>query len=686
MNRDNIQTIEHYKVLEVIGQGGMSTVYRAVDTQSQQTVALKVMHPYLSDKPDFQRRFLAECRAAAALQHPNIIRIFDMSLQNGRLVLVMEYIGGQTLRKRLNAHLGEGTYMDFREIVTITRQVAQALHYAHNQGIIHRDVKPDNVLMRSGSETDTTFPDVQTVLTDFGLAKRIDGVGNVTTTGELLGTLAYMAPEQFRDEPLDGRVDIYSLGVMLYELVCGRPPFSSTSPIDLILMHTQGEPERILDLRPETPDALVSIIHRAMLKNPDDRYETAGEIARELEALEKTIGPITDVIPWRKRQKRVVGDSPVTVYDVLPALDRPAIPVDLFSEGTDDLIIVTPLDGPSWSLPFEKPSIIVGREASCDLRLDDSRVSRQHLRIDRLPDGQIAVVDMGSLNGLFMGDAKLEKNQMIAWPASQSVKVGPFWLTLRPAKVQKPKMALVPRTIETLLSDDVSALRLTPAESAVEPGKATIVRVEIINRREVDQQFTLTVQGISPEWFTVAPYPLHVPPDETLERLITFHPPRLPTSESTDHKYRLMVTPQGQDRQITMLDGTLHVFPYYAFTSAIEPGGRGATIHITNQGNSQRSYVVELREPANVLVMLPSRARVMIAPGQSAAIDIRVRPKRRPMFGNPQRYPVEVFIRTDGLRPHTQSFDFALNPLLPTEVVAALLLALALLVIIVLTR
>ncbi len=685
MNRDSIQTIEQYKVLEVIGQGGMSTVYKAVDTQSQQTIALKVMHSYLSDKPDFQRRFLAECRAAAALHHPNIIRIFDMALHDGRLILVMEYIAGQTLRKRINAHLGDGSFLDFREIVTITRQVAQALHYAHNQGIIHRDVKPDNVLLRSGAEDETVSFDIQAVLSDFGLAKRIDGVSTVTTTGELLGTLAYMAPEQFRDAPLDGRCDIYSLGVMLYELVCGRPPFSSTSPIDLILMHTQGEPERIQDLRPDTPDALVSIIHRAMLKNPDDRYETADEIARELEALEKTIGPITDVIPWRKRQKRVVEDT-ITVYDVLPALDRPAIPVDLFSEGTDDRIIVTPLDGPSWGLPFEKPSIIVGREASCDLRLDDPRVSRQHLRIDRLPDGQLAVVDIGSLNGLFMGDTKLDKNQMTAWPASQSVKVGPFWLTLRPAKVQKPKMPLVPHTIETILADDVTVLRLTPAESAVEPGKAIMARVEIVNWQEVDQQFVVNIQGVSPEWFTIAPYPLHVPANETLERLITFHPPRLPTSEATDHRYRLLVAPQGQERQLTALDGTLRVFPYYAFTSAIEPGGKGAVIHITNQGNSQRSYVIELRERNNVLVMLPSRVRTGIAPGQSAAVDIRVRPKRRPIFGSTQRYPVEVFIRTDGLPPHTQSFDFALRPLLPAEGIVVLLLALVLLAIVLLTR
>src|ERR1041385_2178721 len=150
-----------------------------------------------------------------------------------------------------------------------------------------------------------------------------------------------MAPEQFRGGTIDARCDVYSLGVMLYELVSGRPPFSSNSAVDLILMHTQGEPERIQDLRPDTPPALVSIIYRSMLKNPNDRYQTAGEIARELEALEKSIRPLTQASTWRKPRVPEPAPGPATLYDILPALDRPAIPVNLFNEDTaDDIIIV----------------------------------------------------------------------------------------------------------------------------------------------------------------------------------------------------------------------------------------------------------------------------------------------------------------------------------------------------------
>src|SRR5258708_3350943 len=177
MNReqDIVQLIDQYEILEMIGQGGMSTVYKALDTQLQRPVAIKLMHSHLTDKPDFQSRFLAEGRAIATLDHPGIIRVHEVALRDHQLFLVMDYVEGGTLRNRLNTVLSQDSFLDMREVVSITRQVAEALHYAHEQGLIHRDVKPDNVLLKTESEITTSPLGFRAVLTDFGIAKRIDG-------------------------------------------------------------------------------------------------------------------------------------------------------------------------------------------------------------------------------------------------------------------------------------------------------------------------------------------------------------------------------------------------------------------------------------------------------------------------------------------------------------------------------
>ncbi|HVO42667.1 MAG TPA: FHA domain-containing serine/threonine-protein kinase, partial [Aggregatilineales bacterium] len=633
--RDSLRIIDQYEILEVIGRGGMSTVYKALDTQLQRLVALKLMHAHLTDKPDFRSRFLAEGRAIAALSHPNIIHIYDVALSDGQLYLVMEYVDGGTLRKRLNTSLDAGKLLDLREIVTIGRQVAQALDYAHSQGIVHRDVKPDNVLLKPEADSDHSEPMVyEAVLSDFGLAKRIDAGQSLTATNELIGTLAYMAPERFRGDPLiDGRSDIYSLGVMLYELISGRQPFWSTSMVDMILMHTQGEPERIQDLRPDTPPSLTTIILRTMLKNPDERYETAGELARELEALEKSIKAAkgfawTVEMQPRRGAARQGGEGAVTVFDILPALDRPAIPVDLFSEGSDDIVIVTPPDGASWSLPVEKPSITIGRDPSCDLLLDDLRVSRFHARVDRLSDGQIVMADLGTTNGIYMGDTKLDRNAITSWVGSQSAKIGPFWLTLRMAKVPRRSVIATQRMVQANIGNQEANVRLLPADSYVEAGSAVFVRIEITNRRDVDQYFSIVLQGLPAEWFTLAPFPLHVLPNKSAERSITLHPPRVPASAGTSYPYVISVTPVNQDRASITLAGTLEIFPFYAFKSYIKSEGEVASITLTNEGNSPRYYTTELRDRSNNLLIAPARVRTLIAPGQDHRHEIRIQPKR----------------------------------------------------------
>jgi serine/threonine protein kinase len=686
MNQNHLQVIDHYEILELVGHGGLSTVYKARDTRLARLVALKLIDtPYTKDV-EYQARFLAMAHRLTKLEHPHIVRVVDAGLQDNDLFLAMEYVEGETLRHSLNNQLANGEFLDLREIVTICRQVAQALAYAHEKSVIHHDVKPDNVLLQITTDPKTpNLVGLKAMLGDFGLAKRVNSasIETLNNTQVLNGTLAYMAPELFRQSEVDTRIDIYAFGVMLYELVTGRLPFNSPIPSDLVLMHTQGEPERVSDLRPDAPPALISIIHRAMQKNPDDRYETVLEIARELEALEKSIRLITQP-PLRMTRTLIppMSYGPATVYDVLPALDRPAIPVDLLSEGTDDIIVITSFEGKSWRVPFEKPSITVGRDVVCDVSLDDPRVSRQHVRIDRSPEGKVTVTDLSSLNGLYMGDTRIAKGETSEWVSTQSLKVGPYWLTLRlsnsPVSEGRRLVLSSTQTLEADLPSHRASIRLTPAEAVVEPGSTVIVRLEVFNKTPEARYYQIAVKGLMEEWSTILPFALYVPAGLRSERAISLHPPRTAETTSGHYPYSVSVLPKEEDAKPTLLSAMLHVVQYYDYESTVDAVSHGFRISIRNNGNSERYYVIEVREPQNSLVMLPSRVRVLAAPGEISPVEIRVRAKHRPLAGNIQHQPIEIYLRTDGLPPQSKTFEYAVRPLLSWDMLVLFFLGLGL--------
>jgi WD40 repeat protein/tRNA A-37 threonylcarbamoyl transferase component Bud32 len=262
-----------YRIESLLGCGGMSVVYLAEDLRLKRRVALKLLAARLAEDESFRDRFLRESELAASIDHPNIVPIYEAGTNEGRLFIAMRYVEGRDLKERLQQR-GRLHPADATDILA---QVASALDAAHARGLVHRDVKPSNVLLDTGARPDGSD---HVYLADFGLTKRVSEETGIADDGHLMGTIDYVAPEQIAGEKIDGRADVYSLGCVLYECLVGQPPFRRDSDIAVVFAHLEAEPPPPSAQRPELPAALDAVIARALSKEPERRYPSCRELAR----------------------------------------------------------------------------------------------------------------------------------------------------------------------------------------------------------------------------------------------------------------------------------------------------------------------------------------------------------------------------------------------------------------------
>jgi hypothetical protein len=267
------KTIDKYQIVEHLGRGGMAEVFKAYQPTLDRYVAIKLMHSFLADDPDFLGRFQREAKAVASLRHPNIVRVYDFDVADGLYYMVMEFIDGHTLKARLVELAAARDLLPREEALHISAAVASALAYAHRRDMVHRDIKPANVMINS---------DGQVILTDFGIAKILSGP-QFTASGAMLGTPAYMSPEQGLGEPGDARSDIYALGVMLFQMVTGQLPFDADTPLAIVLKHVNDPLPIPSQINPSLPAEIERVILKAMAKDPDHRFQTAEEFIEHLD-------------------------------------------------------------------------------------------------------------------------------------------------------------------------------------------------------------------------------------------------------------------------------------------------------------------------------------------------------------------------------------------------------------------
>src|SRR5829696_9712228 len=267
---DNGTILGGYRIDGVAGQGGMGVVYRATQIGLERPVALKVIASELADNLDFRNRFKSEAQLAASIDHPNVVPVFEAGEADGVLYLAMRYVEGTDLRSLVD---GSGGGLAPERAVRIVWQVGAALDAAHRRGLVHRDVKPPNVLIANEGEE-------HAYLTDFGLTKHAAAAGGITRTGQFVGTPDFSAPEQIRGEQADARADVYGLGCVLFHALTGRAPYERDSDEATLWAHLSAPPPRPGDVAGGVPETFDAVIARALAKDPDDRFPSAGDLGR----------------------------------------------------------------------------------------------------------------------------------------------------------------------------------------------------------------------------------------------------------------------------------------------------------------------------------------------------------------------------------------------------------------------
>ena len=335
------ETIGKYRIIERLGRGGMADVYKAYQPGLDRYVAIKVLHSFLAEEEDFVGRFEREATAVAKLRHPNIVQVIDFDHERDLYYMVMEFIDGPTLKAELRERSRMGQPFDPKETARILTAIGNAVDYAHRRGMVHRDLKPANIMFTSEG---------QPVLTDFGIAK-IVGATRYTVTGAVSGTPAYMSPEQGQGERGDERSDIYSLGVILYEMVTGRVPFDADTPFAIIMKHINDPLPLPRQVYPQLPESVERVILKTLSKNPNDRYQTAGEMAQALQ--QALVAPAVPIASAEATARPVVRPQEVRAAPpavTVPAAEKPRLSLVPLLVGVGFLLLVLAAVGVYFAL------------------------------------------------------------------------------------------------------------------------------------------------------------------------------------------------------------------------------------------------------------------------------------------------------------------------------------------------
>lgn len=611
------QVIGNCRIEALLGAGGMGQVFRARHVHLDRLQAIKIMHPHMASDPGFQARFRREAQAIAALEHPHIVRIFNFDEQQGRYYIAMEYLPDGSLRTLLDRRTREGTKWPLNFGLDLVRQAAEALDFAHARGIVHRDIKPDNILIERHSGPGGRALYV-VKLTDFGLARMVEGGGGITASGMTVGTPAYMSPEQCQGLPVDGRSDIYSLGIVLYEVVTGYLPFTVSRISEAVEKHVYAQPPSPRTVAPDLPVAVEAIILRCLAKKPGDRFATGAELAQALRQVMQAPPPPPPPAP-EGLSVRVRDAAGRTVHQA----------------------------------PLTEQGLTVGRRAGNQIVLDDPAVSRNHLHIE-WSGRRVRVKDLGSRGGTLLNGAPMTPHEPHTWEIGQRLTIGSFTLELERRR------------------DDQIGITLAPGQDSLQivAGQEAIVEVTLLNRDTAADTLTLAVEGWPAPWIRLPEEPIRVDAGSQTVVRLDLYVPATPGMRGGTYQVQLHARSVVQPQSGASLQATWHVAAPPSLSVQIAPEtARGRdqaryTVQLSNQGGTTAHVVVMAEDDNQALAYNFAHHELHLAPGETVEMSLDVRSNRR-VFGGAQTHRFTVTAAVLGVGSVKAEATFVQTSLLP---------------------
>jgi len=584
------QQIAHYQILALLGEGRIGTVFQAIDLEKQISVALKVVSLQLTRQVAFRSRFLQEVQAIPTLEHPSIIKVHEAGADTERdiLYMTMDYVTERSLLAYMQQLEFRGEKMRPGEGLLIAADVADALGYAHEKGVLHRDIRPNVILFKLEAEAKERDPARSTigglprraVIGDFALASVLE-----EETEPFAPSLPYMSPEHCLKKEMDGRSDLYSLGILLYQLLTGQLPFPAETMDDAIRQHQFEDPVPPRQIRPDLPQAVEDVILKAIAKRPDDRYQTGEEMAGALRR--------AAVILPEAMAVSLPVDEIGSVQTLFEAPEQLALQASQWSSDEDRVTI-------TQDVPYRlnRQIVTIGRSESNDITLPAPGVTRRHAQLERTATGW-QIRDLGSKNGTFLDGLPLLPDIPEEWLSQQTLRIGPYFLQLYEGK----GFSLATRPFEVLV---------TPDEIEIRPGQEGELQVTVLNHGTESVAFEIEVERIPAGWVTPPQDPLRVRGGQQATITIPIHPPLSSDVIPGKNRYLINVRAQKSEQEIrspleeVAIPGIINViaaqalFSMELFPTTIQGKGQ-LQLQVRNEGIAEATYAIVGRNPDDAL-------------------------------------------------------------------------------------